>query len=86
MEERNIFYFVFPSLGVLYSSYNNTFFPWRNGITERNMLCSQQDFYATKSYTKLYIYIYMCPMQRKYNTFLHNKQSENQTKWEAYVL
>lgn len=39
-----------------------------------NILCSQEEFYTVKSYSNLYTCIYICHMQRKYNTYLQNKQ------------
>lgn len=39
-----------------------------------NIFCSQKEFYTVKSYLNLYTCIYICHMQRKYNTYLQNKQ------------
>lgn len=50
-----------------------------------NMLGSRREFYAAKSCTKLHIRIYICPTQKKYNIYLHNKQFERRTKRYSFT-
>lgn len=49
------------------------------------MFGSQIEFYASDSYTKLYIDVYTCHKQRKYITYLRNKLSERR-KRQCYIL